>query len=42
VDGASTIRRAVMLAPSVPLLFVMKKDGAESRKRAVRALENAP
>jgi len=28
VDGASTIRGAVTLAPSVPLLFVMKKAGA--------------
>jgi hypothetical protein len=29
VDGASTIRGAVTLAQRVPLLFVMKKDGAE-------------
>jgi hypothetical protein len=38
VDGASTIRGAVILAPSVPLLFVMKKDGAVWRINAVRVL----
>jgi hypothetical protein len=38
VDGASTIRGAVILAPSVPLLFVMKKDGAAWRINAVRVL----
>ena len=38
VDGASTIRGAVTLAPSVPLLFVMKKDGAGWRISAVRVL----
>lgn len=42
VDGASTIRGAVTLAASVPLLLVMKKDGAEWRIRAVRVLQNAP
>lgn len=38
VDGASTIRRAVTLAESVPLLFVLKKEGAEWRINAVRRL----
>jgi len=38
VDGASTIRGAVTLAPSVPLLFVMKKDGAGWRISAVQVL----
>ena len=37
VDGASTIRGAVTLAPSVPLLFVMKREGKEWRIGAVRA-----
>ena len=40
VDGASTIRGAVTLAPSVPLLFVVKKEGTEWRIRAVRVLQN--
>jgi hypothetical protein len=38
VDGASTIRGAVTLAESVPLLFVLKKEGAEWRINAVRRL----
>jgi hypothetical protein len=38
VDGASTIRGAVTLAPRVPLLFVMKKEGVEWRISAVRVL----
>jgi hypothetical protein len=38
VDGASTIRGAVTLARSVPLLFVMKKEGGEWRISAVRVL----
>jgi hypothetical protein len=37
VDGASTIRGAVTLAPRVPLLFVMKKEGDEWRISACRA-----
>jgi hypothetical protein len=37
VDGASTIRGATTLAESVPLLFVLKKKGAEWRISAVRA-----
>jgi hypothetical protein len=36
MDGASTIRGAVTLARSVPLLFVMKREGAEWRISAVR------
>jgi hypothetical protein len=43
VDGASTIRGAVTMAQSVPLLFVLKKDGGEWRIHAVRRLaESAP
>jgi hypothetical protein len=38
VDGASTIRGAVTLAPRVPLLFVMKKDGGVWRISAIRVL----
>ena len=38
VDGASTVEGAVTLARSVPLLFVMKKEGAEWRISAVRVL----
>ena len=38
VDGASTIDGAIMLARRVPLLFVMKKAGAEWRISAVRVL----
>ena len=38
VDGASTIRGAVTLTPSVPLLFVMKKEGAGWLISAVRVL----
>jgi hypothetical protein len=38
VDGASTIRGAVTFAPRVPLLFVMRKDGAAWRISAVRVL----
>jgi hypothetical protein len=38
VDGASTIRGAVTLTPSVPLLFVMKKSGVEWRITTVRVL----
>lgn len=38
VDGASTIREAVTLAPRVPLLFLMKKAGAEWRIVTVRVL----
>jgi len=37
VDGASTIRGALTLTRSVPLLFVMKKEGAEWRISALRA-----
>jgi hypothetical protein len=37
VDGASSIRGAVTLAPSVPLLFVMKREGKEWRIGAIRA-----
>ncbi len=36
VDGASTIRGAATLVRSVPLLFIMKKTGAEWRISAVR------
>jgi len=42
VDGASIIRGAVTLAPSVPLLFVMKKAGAEWRITTIRALRVDP
>jgi hypothetical protein len=38
VDGASTIRGAVTLAERVPLLFVLRKEGAEWRVAAVRRL----
>jgi hypothetical protein len=38
VDGASTIRGAVTLAESVPLLFVLKKEAKEWRICAVRRL----
>ena len=38
VDGASTVEGAVTLARRVPLLFVMKKEGAEWRISAVRVL----
>jgi hypothetical protein len=38
VDGASTVEGAVILAQSVPLLFVMKKEKAEWRISAVRVL----
>jgi len=38
VDGASIIRGAVMLAPRVPLLFVMKKEDTEWRISAIRVL----
>lgn len=38
VDGASTIEGAVTLARSVPLLFVMKKEGAGWRISMVRVL----
>ncbi len=38
VDGASIIRGAVMLAPRVPLPFVMKKEGTEWRISAIRVL----
>jgi hypothetical protein len=41
VDGASTIRGAVTLAASVPLLFVLKKEGSEWRIDAVRRLAPA-
>ena len=37
VDAASTIRGAVTLTPSVPLLVVMKKEGGQWRIAAVRA-----
>ncbi|MGD0669425.1 MAG: hypothetical protein ABSB23_17845 [Bryobacteraceae bacterium] len=40
VHGASIIRGAVTLARRVPLLFVMKKEGAEWRISAVR--DSAP
>jgi len=38
VDGASTIRGAVTLRRSVPLLFVMRKDKGEWRITAIRVL----
>ena len=38
VDGASTIDGAITLARRVPLLFVLKKVGAEWRISAVRVL----
>jgi hypothetical protein len=38
VDGASTIEGAVTLARSVPLLFVMNKEGREWRISSVRAV----
>jgi hypothetical protein len=38
VDGASTIRGAVTLAESVPLLFVLRREGAEWRVALVRRL----
>jgi len=41
VDGASTIRGAVTLAPRVPLLFVMKKAETGWRISAVRGLTTA-
>jgi hypothetical protein len=36
VDGASTVQGAITLAPQVPLMFVMKKEGSEWRIDAVR------
>lgn len=41
VDGASIIRGAVSLKRCVPLLFVMRKERAEWRIRAVRVVEPA-
>jgi hypothetical protein len=41
VDGASTIDGAITLARRVPLLFVMKKNGAEWRISVVRMLAEA-
>jgi hypothetical protein len=38
VDGASTIDGAITLTRRVPLLFVMRKEGAEWRISAVRVL----
>ncbi|MGA2574838.1 MAG: hypothetical protein ABSH24_02325 [Bryobacteraceae bacterium] len=40
VDGASVIRGAATLDRRVPLLFVMKKAGAEWRISAIRVLTN--
>jgi hypothetical protein len=40
VDGASTIRGAVTLRRSVPLLFVMRKDKGEWRITAIRVLRS--
>jgi hypothetical protein len=38
VDAASTITGAVTLAPSVPLLFVMKRESANWKVSSVRVL----
>jgi hypothetical protein len=42
VDGASTVPGAVTLAQRVPLLFVLKKEGAEWRIAVVRRLPVPP
>jgi hypothetical protein len=41
VDAVSTVRGAVTLAESVPLLFVLKKEGTDWRIDAVRRLTTA-
>ena len=40
VDGASIIRGAVSLLPRVPLLFLLKKSGADWKITAARVLDH--